>query len=79
MFIGADVAFFVTGFLPLSKLPILRLFGGTQFRKFCVIAMFILTLTVWITCYTQEEKPRPKIHKKKRCAFSFSSHKSWRS
>ncbi|KAI0719641.1 MFS general substrate transporter [Cerioporus squamosus] len=46
------------GFLPLANLPILRLLGGSQFRKFCVVCMIILTITVWITCWTQEEQPR---------------------
>ncbi|KAI0081691.1 MFS general substrate transporter [Panus rudis PR-1116 ss-1] len=46
------------GFLPLANLPVLRLLGGTQFRKFCVLSMAILVVTVWITCWTQEEKAR---------------------
>jgi len=46
------------GFLPLANLPVLRLLGGDQFRKFCVISMAILVITVWITCWTQEEKER---------------------
>ncbi|OCH92906.1 MFS general substrate transporter [Obba rivulosa] len=46
------------GFLPLAELPFLRFLGGTQFRKFCVISMVILVITVWITCWTQEEKGR---------------------
>ncbi|CCL99450.1 uncharacterized protein FIBRA_01468 [Fibroporia radiculosa] len=46
------------GFLPLANMPILRLLGGDQFRKFCVVSMAILVITVWITCFTQEEKER---------------------
>jgi solute carrier family 45, member 1/2/4 len=46
------------GFLPLSSLPIIRLLGGDQFRKFCIIAIFLLVITVWITCYTQTEEER---------------------
>ncbi|KAI0353572.1 MFS general substrate transporter [Trametes cingulata] len=46
------------GFLPLANMPILRLLGGSQFRKFCVVCMIILTATVWITCWTQEEQQR---------------------
>jgi len=46
------------GFLPLANMPILRLLGGDQFRKFCVVSMTILVITVWITCWTQEEKER---------------------
>jgi solute carrier family 45 protein 1/2/4 len=46
------------GFLPLSSLPIIRLLGGDQFRKICIIAIFLLVATVWITCYTQTEEER---------------------
>ncbi|THH32903.1 hypothetical protein EUX98_g1246 [Antrodiella citrinella] len=46
------------GFFPLAKLPILNLLGGDQFRKFCVISTLILVITVWITCWTQEETVR---------------------
>jgi hypothetical protein len=41
-------------------MPLLRLLGGSQFRKFCVLAMIILVITVWITCWTQEEQERPQ-------------------
>jgi len=44
------------GFLPLAKLPIIRLISGNQFRKFCVICIIILVITVVITCYCHEEK-----------------------
>ncbi|KAJ7682661.1 hypothetical protein DFH06DRAFT_972053 [Mycena polygramma] len=53
------------GFLPLAQLPLIRLLGGNQFRKFCVICIVILTLTVWITCYCHEEQERPEVHKRK--------------
>jgi solute carrier family 45, member 1/2/4 len=46
------------GFLPLASIPIIRLLGGDQFRKFCVIVIFLLVITVWITCYTQTEEER---------------------
>ncbi|KAI0307304.1 MFS general substrate transporter [Multifurca ochricompacta] len=46
------------GFLPLASLPIIRLLGGDQFRKFCVLVMFVLVITVWVTCYTQTEEER---------------------
>ena len=46
------------GFLPLASLPIIRLLGGDQFRKFCVIVIVVLVTTVWITCYTQSEEER---------------------
>lgn len=48
------------GFAPLSKIPIVRWLGGDQFRKFSIIAMIILVVTVYITCVTQEEKERPQ-------------------
>lgn len=44
------------GFLPLAKLPFLGFLGGDQFRKFCVVSMTILVITVWITCFCHEEK-----------------------
>ncbi|KAJ7283901.1 hypothetical protein C8J57DRAFT_1293895 [Mycena rebaudengoi] len=53
------------GFLPLAKLPIIRLIEGTQFRKFCVICIVILVVTVWITCFFHEEQERPSVHQKK--------------
>ena len=46
------------GFLSLSSLPIIRLIGGDQFRKFCIIVIILLVITVWITCYTQTEEER---------------------
>lgn len=46
------------GFLPLATLPVLRLLGGSQFRKFCVVAMTILIITVAITCVSQDERVR---------------------
>lgn len=47
------------GFLPLDKIPGLRLLGGDQFRKFCVVGLIVLTSTVWMTCYYNEEEARP--------------------
>jgi len=44
------------GFLNLSKVPVLNLVGGDQFRKFCILAIVILVITVSITCMTQNEK-----------------------
>lgn len=55
-----------SGFLPLANTPILRLLGGSQFRKFCVVCMIILSGTVWITCWTQEEKEREQRRVEKR-------------
>ena len=48
------------GFLPLENIPILKWIGGTQFRKFCIIVLVVLVITVWITCWTQEEQERQK-------------------
>jgi solute carrier family 45 protein 1/2/4 len=48
------------GFFPLADIPILRWIGGTQFRKFCIVALTVLVVTVWITCWTQQEHERPK-------------------
>ncbi|KDQ64622.1 hypothetical protein JAAARDRAFT_28261 [Jaapia argillacea MUCL 33604] len=59
---AGNIIGFGFGFLPLASLPIIRLLGGDQFRKFCIIAMAILVLTVWITCFTQEEKARKTMH-----------------
>ena len=48
------------GFFPLADIPILKWIGGTQFRKFCIVVLVVLVITVWITCWTQEEQERPK-------------------
>ena len=55
------------GFLPLADIPILKWIGGTQFRKFCIIVLVVLVITVWITCWTQEEQERPKKQVGGRC------------
>lgn len=55
---AGNIVGYAFGFLPLAKLPIIRLLGGDQFRKFCVLVMFVLVITVWITCYTQTEEER---------------------
>lgn len=44
------------GFLPLAKLSFLDFLGGDQFRKFCVVSIILLVITVWITCFCHEEK-----------------------
>ncbi|KAF6762339.1 hypothetical protein DFP72DRAFT_987640 [Ephemerocybe angulata] len=51
------------GFLPLAELPIIRHLGGGQFRKFCIICIVILTVTVGMTCYCHEEQERPVSHR----------------
>jgi len=54
------------GFLPLAELPLIRLLGGSQFRKFCVIVIVVLVATVWITCACHEEEERPKARRSQR-------------
>ncbi|KAG6833887.1 hypothetical protein H0H87_007898 [Tephrocybe sp. NHM501043] len=61
---AGNIIGFGFGFLPLAKLPIIELLGGTQFRKFCVICIVILVATVWITCYCHEEQGRQESYKK---------------
>ena len=48
------------GFLPLENIPVLKWIGGSQFRKFCIVVLVVLVITVWITCWTQAEQERPK-------------------
>ncbi|KAJ7507950.1 hypothetical protein B0H11DRAFT_1969440 [Mycena galericulata] len=62
---AGNIVGFGFGFLPLAELPIINLLGGTQFRKFCIICIVILVVTVWITCYCHEEQERPALHQKK--------------
>ncbi|VDB98727.1 unnamed protein product [Peniophora sp. CBMAI 1063] len=57
---AGNIIGFGFGFLPLAKIPVLDWLGGTQFRKFCVVAMIILVITVWITCFTMHEVERVK-------------------
>ena len=54
---AGNIAGYGFGFFPLAKLPFLRWLGGDQFRKFCVVSMAILIITVWTTCWCHEEKP----------------------
>ncbi|CDZ98468.1 Sucrose transporter and related proteins [Phaffia rhodozyma] len=51
---------FTLGFLDLSTFPLLAWLGGGNFRKFCVIIILILGLTVWVTCATTHETAREK-------------------
>ncbi|GFZ42873.1 hypothetical protein JCM24511_00591 [Saitozyma sp. JCM 24511] len=57
---------FTLGFLNLANVPIIRLVGGGQFRKVCIVGLLILVLTVWITCWTQEESERESIFGERR-------------
>ena len=54
------------GFLPLAELPLVKLLGGSQFRKFCVIVIVVLVATVWITCASHPEEERPKARRQQR-------------
>ncbi|KAL7419823.1 hypothetical protein Q5752_005739 [Cryptotrichosporon argae] len=53
-----NIVGFTLGFLNLADFPLIRLVGGGQFRKVCIVALVLLTLTVWITCWTQSEPER---------------------
>ncbi|EKM59137.1 uncharacterized protein PHACADRAFT_86979 [Phanerochaete carnosa HHB-10118-sp] len=55
---AGNIVGFGFGFLPLASIPLLRLLGGDQFRKFCVVSVILLAITVWITCASQEEQSR---------------------
>ncbi|KAI0036808.1 MFS general substrate transporter [Vararia minispora EC-137] len=57
-----NIVGFVFGFLPLAELPFINWLGGSQFRKFCVVAMVILVITIGITCWTQEEHGQVTVH-----------------
>ncbi|KAI0322524.1 MFS general substrate transporter [Amylostereum chailletii] len=61
---AGNIIGFGFGFIPLAKLPPFNMLGGSQFRKFCVLAMVILAITVWITCFTQVEERRETTHKR---------------
>ncbi|RDB22586.1 General alpha-glucoside permease [Hypsizygus marmoreus] len=63
---AGNIVGFGFGFLPLAKLPIIRLLGGDQFRKFCVICIVILVTTVWMTCFLHQEEERPHVHDRKK-------------
>ncbi|KAJ8086780.1 hypothetical protein PM082_005605 [Marasmius tenuissimus] len=66
---AGNIIGFGFGFLPLEKLPIIRLLGGTQFRKFCVICIIVLSITVWMTCAYHEEEERPAASGARRSKF----------
>ena len=63
---AVDSTQFRLGFLPLADLPIIRLLGGDQFRKFCVICIVVLVATVWITCACHHEEARSKTQRTQR-------------
>ncbi|WVQ74375.1 hypothetical protein IAR50_003976 [Cryptococcus sp. DSM 104548] len=61
-----NIAGFTMGFINLADVPIIRLAGGGQFRKVCIVALVLLTVTVWITCWTQEEKEKEHLFGERR-------------
>ncbi|WVQ83527.1 hypothetical protein IAT38_005668 [Cryptococcus sp. DSM 104549] len=61
-----NIVGFTLGFLNLANVPIIRLVGGGQFRKVCIVGLVFLVITVWITCWTQEEKARESIFGERR-------------
>ncbi|KDR83615.1 hypothetical protein GALMADRAFT_235899 [Galerina marginata CBS 339.88] len=61
---AGNIVGFGFGFLPLADLPIIRLIGGSQFRKFCVICILILVGTVWMTCASHHEEERPNAQRR---------------
>ncbi|WWD16814.1 hypothetical protein CI109_101246 [Kwoniella shandongensis] len=61
-----NIVGFTMGFLNLSHVPVIRLVGGGQFRKVCIVALILLTITVWVTCWTQEETERESIFGERR-------------
>ncbi|TFK29392.1 MFS general substrate transporter [Coprinopsis marcescibilis] len=63
---AGNIIGFGFGFLPLAELPIIRLLGGSQFRKFCVICIIILVATVWVTCWFHEEEERSAHQQRRR-------------
>ncbi|WVF66722.1 hypothetical protein IAT40_001464 [Kwoniella sp. CBS 6097] len=61
-----NIVGFTMGFLNLADVPVIRLVGGGQFRKLCIVALILLTVTVWITCWTQEETEKESIFGERR-------------
>ncbi|KAK7470506.1 hypothetical protein VKT23_001932 [Stygiomarasmius scandens] len=57
---AGNIIGFGFGFLPLDQIPLLNLVGGKQFRKFCILCMVVLVITVWMTCAFHEEKEQPR-------------------
>nr|XP_019012384.1 solute carrier family 45, member 1/2/4 [Kwoniella pini CBS 10737]OCF51165.1 solute carrier family 45, member 1/2/4 [Kwoniella pini CBS 10737] len=56
-----NIVGFTMGFLNLAHVPVIRLVGGGQFRKVCIVGLALLVITVWITCWTTEETERESI------------------
>jgi solute carrier family 45 protein 1/2/4 len=89
--VGGDTPDPCLGFLNLANVPIIRLVGGGQFRKgelksrglfdyadtpsVCIVALAMLVLTVWITCWTQEEVEREEVFGERKSSVSLSKTK----
>lgn len=71
---AGNIVGFGFGFFPLAKLPLIRLLGGGQFRKFCIICIFILVITVGITCFSHEEEQRENVHQRRRFVGVFNKY-----
>lgn len=54
-----NIVGFAMGMLQLNGIPFLKWIGGDQFRKLCILALLLLVITVWLTCWTIEEDERP--------------------
>ncbi|KZT62932.1 MFS general substrate transporter [Calocera cornea HHB12733] len=63
---AGNIIGFTLGFLDLGSWPALAFLGGDQFRKVCVVSIFVLVFTIWITVATQHEDARDE-------EFKFSS------
>jgi len=55
---AGNIIGFALGGVVLENWPVLRWFGGDQFRKVCIVTMIILGSTVWATLVTQEEREK---------------------
>lgn len=57
---AGNIVGYTLGSQDLDKWPILKPFGTGQFRKVCILTMFILSATVAVTCMTQHETERER-------------------
>lgn len=60
-----NIAGYGLGYLNLSATWGLKWIGGGQFRKLCILAIFVLVFAVTVTCATQHEERKPKVKRKK--------------
>jgi len=56
----ANIVGYTAGYVDLGHAPAMRWIGGGQFRKLAVLSCAVMAVCVGTTCYTQDEKPRPK-------------------